>query len=233
MDWADPIPNSIADRVMREIDKNGRGIVLFHDIHERTVKALPLVMSRLVAEGYQFAGWDGKSFSVQKPGETRGFVDVSPDAAAPAASAAASMAAVSDTTTEGDSWAVVIGIDDYAHWPKLSHAARDAESVQGLLVDQARLQAGARDLAAEHVGHALQHPRRVQRAAAQGRPEEDRQPVRVLRRPRRHAAPELGPRPRLHHPGGGRDRPRRRRRDPDDRAAEHLRSRWSRATSSS
>ena len=140
MDWADPIPNSIADRVMREIDKNGRGIVLFHDIHERTVKALPLVMSRLVAEGYQFAGWDGKTFSVQKPGETRGFVDVSPDATAPAASDAASMAArvasVSDTTTEGDSWAVVIGIDDYAHWPRLSHAARDAESVQGLLVSR-------------------------------------------------------------------------------------------------
>jgi peptidoglycan/xylan/chitin deacetylase (PgdA/CDA1 family)/uncharacterized caspase-like protein len=139
MDWADPIPNSIADRVMREIDKNGRGIVLFHDIHERTVKALPLVMSRLVAEGYQFAGWDGKSFSVQKPGATRGFVDVPQDAegAAPAASDAASMAArvasVSDTTTEGDSWAVVIGVDDYAHWPRLSHAARDAESVQALL----------------------------------------------------------------------------------------------------
>lgn len=138
MDWADPIPNSIADRVMREIDKNGRGIVLFHDIHERTVKALPLVMSRLVAEGYQFAGWDGKTFTVQKPGDKRGFVDASTEAAgaAPAASAAASMAAVSDTTTEGDSWAVVIGIDDYAHWPRLSHAARDAESVQGLLVNR-------------------------------------------------------------------------------------------------
>ncbi len=135
MDWADPIPNSIADRVMREIDQNGRGIVLFHDIHERTVKALPLVMSRLVAEGYQFAGWDGKGFTVQKPGETRGFVDVPQDAAgaAPTPAAAASMAAVSDTTTEGDSWAVVIGVDDYAHWPKLSHAVRDAESVKTLL----------------------------------------------------------------------------------------------------
>ena len=138
MDWADPIPNSIADRVMREIDKNGRGIVLFHDIHERTVKALPLVMSRLVAEGYQFAGWDGKVFAVMKPGETRGFVEVPQDAAgtAPAASAAASMAAVSDTTTEGDSWAVVIGVDDYAHWPRLSHAVRDADSVKNLLVNK-------------------------------------------------------------------------------------------------
>jgi peptidoglycan/xylan/chitin deacetylase (PgdA/CDA1 family)/uncharacterized caspase-like protein len=131
MDWADPIPNSIADRVMREIDKNGRGIVLFHDIHERTVKALPLVMSRLVAEGYQFAGWDGKVFAVMKPGETRGFVDVAQDAAG--AAPAASAAAVSDTTTEGDSWAVVIGVDDYAHWPRLSHAVRDADAVKTLL----------------------------------------------------------------------------------------------------
>jgi peptidoglycan/xylan/chitin deacetylase (PgdA/CDA1 family)/uncharacterized caspase-like protein len=144
MDWADPIPNSIADRVMREIDRNGRGIVLFHDIHERTVKALPLVMSRLVAEGYQFAGWDGKAFTVQKPGDKRGFVDVAQDAAgaAPAASAAASMAAVSDTTTEGDSWAVVIGIDDYAHWPRLAHAGRDAESVRNLLVNKLGFKAG-------------------------------------------------------------------------------------------
>ncbi|MEP6502217.1 MAG: tetratricopeptide repeat protein, partial [Betaproteobacteria bacterium] len=131
MDWADPIPNSIADRVMREIDKSGRGIVLFHDIHERTVKALPLVMSRLVAEGYQFAGWDGKVFTVMKPGDKRGFEPVL--AAAPGASAAASAAAVADTTSEGDSWAVVVGIDDYAHWPKLAHAVRDAEAVGTLL----------------------------------------------------------------------------------------------------
>jgi peptidoglycan/xylan/chitin deacetylase (PgdA/CDA1 family)/uncharacterized caspase-like protein len=136
MDWADPIPNSIADRVMREIDRNGRGIVLFHDIHERTVKALPLVMNRLVAEGYQFAGWDGRIFTVMKPGATRGFEDVPQDApgAAPAASAAASVAAVSAVTTEGDSWAVVVGIDDYAHWPRLGHAVRDAEAVKSLLV---------------------------------------------------------------------------------------------------
>ena len=132
MDWADPVPNSIADRVMREIDRNGRGIVLFHDIHERTVKALPLVMSRLVAEGYQFAGWDGKQFTVMKPGATRGFEPVTD--AAPGAAPAASAAAVSLNTTEGESWAVVVGVDDYAHWPRLGHAVRDAEAVKGLLV---------------------------------------------------------------------------------------------------
>jgi peptidoglycan/xylan/chitin deacetylase (PgdA/CDA1 family) len=41
LDWADPVPSSIADRVLRTVDKEGRGIILFHDIHERTVKALP------------------------------------------------------------------------------------------------------------------------------------------------------------------------------------------------
>ena len=130
MDWADPIPNSIADRVMREVDSQGHGIILFHDIHERTVKALPLVMSRLVAEGYQFAGWDGQQFTVMKPGESGGFVAASP-VGAPAA--AASAVAVADLTSEGDSWAVVVGIDDYAHWPKLGHAVRDADAVRELL----------------------------------------------------------------------------------------------------
>ena len=59
LDWADPVPSSIADRVLRNLDKEGRGIILFHDIHERTIKALPLVLDRLVADGYSFAqlGW--------------------------------------------------------------------------------------------------------------------------------------------------------------------------------
>jgi peptidoglycan/xylan/chitin deacetylase (PgdA/CDA1 family) len=50
--------------VLRAVDKEGRGIILFHDIHERTVKALPAILDRLVAEGYQFAGWDGTAFRV-------------------------------------------------------------------------------------------------------------------------------------------------------------------------
>jgi len=134
MDWADPIPNSIADRVMREVDKQGRGIILFHDIHERTVKALPLVMGRLVAEGYQFAGWDGAKFTVMRPKDAGGFEDVPPgDAVAAKPAAAASAVAVADSTSEGESWAVVVGIDDYAKWPRLGHAVRDADAVRELL----------------------------------------------------------------------------------------------------
>lgn len=115
LDWADPVPRSIADRVLREVDKQGRGIILFHDIHERTLKALPLVLERLVAEGYQFAGWNGRGFEVSGK-------------AAPAAPAL--------SAGDGQAWALVVGIDDYAKWPKLQHAVRDARAVSQTLVER-------------------------------------------------------------------------------------------------
>ena len=120
LDWADPVPASIADRVLKAVGKEGRGIILFHDIHERTVKALPAILDQLVAEGYQFAGWDGSGFAV-KGGTT-------PTAATAPTATAASAAGYRD------SWAIVIGIDDYARWPKLQYAVRDARSVRELLI---------------------------------------------------------------------------------------------------
>src|SRR5471032_1857062 len=117
LDWADPVPSSITNRVLASVDKVGRGIILFHDIHERTVKALPAVLDRLVAEGYQFAGWDGTSFQVAK-------------------STAPTAEKVPVSTGYANSWAVVIGIDDYARWPKLQYAVRDAQSVRETLIDK-------------------------------------------------------------------------------------------------
>jgi uncharacterized caspase-like protein/peptidoglycan/xylan/chitin deacetylase (PgdA/CDA1 family) len=117
LDWADPVPSSIADRVLRSVDKEGRGIILFHDIHERTVKALPLVLEKLAAEGYQFAGWDGSSF------KTSGSA-----AATPVPRAAA--------TGYANSWAILVGIDDYKKWPRLQYAVRDAEGVGQVLVQK-------------------------------------------------------------------------------------------------
>jgi uncharacterized caspase-like protein len=35
-----------------------------------------------------------------------------------------------------DSWAAVIGIDDYAKWPKLRYAVHDAQSIRDVLVDR-------------------------------------------------------------------------------------------------
>ena len=118
LDWADPVPRSIADRVLRTVDKEGRGIILFHDIHERTVKALPLVLERLVADGYQFAGWDGSGFKV----------------ATANAEAAAEKPAVS--AGYGNSWAVLIGIDGYAKWPKLQYAVRDEQALRQALIEK-------------------------------------------------------------------------------------------------
>ncbi len=116
LDWADPVPSSIADRVLRLVDQQGRGIILFHDIHERAVKALPLILDRLLADDYRFAAWDGQSFEVTK-------------AAAPVNEARL-------TAGYGESWAIVVGIDDYAKWPKLHYAVRDAEAVSKLLVEK-------------------------------------------------------------------------------------------------
>lgn len=123
LDWADPVPASIAQRVLSTVDKEGRGIILFHDIHERTVKALPGILAKLVADGYQFATWDGKAFVVPKGGP-------SPSAAAAAAPAAATAGSY------GQSWAIVVGIDEYARWPRLQYAVRDARSVREALIQK-------------------------------------------------------------------------------------------------
>jgi uncharacterized caspase-like protein/peptidoglycan/xylan/chitin deacetylase (PgdA/CDA1 family) len=117
LDWADPVPSSIADRVLRAVEKEQRGIILFHDIHERTVKALPAILERLAAEGYQFAGWDGSSFKAH-------------GAAAPAPVPRAA------ATGYANSWAILVGVDNYPKWPHLQYAVRDAEGMGQLLVQK-------------------------------------------------------------------------------------------------
>lgn len=109
LDWADPVPESIVQRVLEQVGREQRGILLFHDIHERTVKALPQILDRLSADGYQFAAWNGRDFSVAR--------------------AAANAAAPAVTSGYDKSWAIVIGIDDYARWPKLQYAANDAQAI--------------------------------------------------------------------------------------------------------
>ncbi len=117
MDWADPVPESIVQRVVEQVQKEQRGIILFHDIHDRAVKALPQILDRLIADGYQFAGWNGREFTVAR----------------------ARKGATSDATVTAGyekSWAIVVGIDDYAKWPKLEYASHDAQAVADTLTGQ-------------------------------------------------------------------------------------------------
>ena len=124
MDWADPVPNSIAQRVLKEIEHDGRGIILFHDIHSRAIAVLPSLIETLQKNGYRFASWNGSGFSVN---DTRGVQTVSlPKTSEP---------------PYRESWAAVIGIDDYQKWPRLRYAANDAKAVRDLLIQKYKFKA--------------------------------------------------------------------------------------------
>ena len=119
-DWADPVPNSVAQRVITQVEKQQRGIILFHDIHKVGLDALPIVIETLQADGYQFVSWNGTAFA---PPNTRGGqteVATAPPAVQP----------------YHESWAAIIGIDDYVNWQKLQYAAHDALGVKDLLIQK-------------------------------------------------------------------------------------------------
>jgi len=53
-DWhRDITPSKIIALAMSRLDKRGKGILLLHDIHPKTVAALPGLLDRLKAEGYR------------------------------------------------------------------------------------------------------------------------------------------------------------------------------------
>jgi peptidoglycan/xylan/chitin deacetylase (PgdA/CDA1 family) len=52
-DWADPVPESIADKVIQGVRHHDGGVVLLHDIHRQTVEAVPLILDQLQTLGYE------------------------------------------------------------------------------------------------------------------------------------------------------------------------------------
>jgi peptidoglycan/xylan/chitin deacetylase (PgdA/CDA1 family) len=60
LDWADAVPSSVTARVLKGIAHEKRGIILFHDIHDRAGKVLPVLIPKLRAAGYSFAGLDAE-----------------------------------------------------------------------------------------------------------------------------------------------------------------------------
>ncbi len=154
-DWADPVPASIAARVLEAVEKEQRGIIRFHDIHERSVQALPLVLEALLNAGYRFAGWSGAAFALARTG------------------APAELKSPALTAPYRESFAVVVGIDEYAHGPKLGHAVADARAMEKLLIETYRFkpenvvtllnQSATRERILSAFGDRLADPQRVAR----------------------------------------------------------------------
>ena len=53
LDWKKNTPKQIHNRIMGKLRKQGRGIILMHDIHSRTARMLPDLLDTLKAEGYK------------------------------------------------------------------------------------------------------------------------------------------------------------------------------------
>jgi peptidoglycan/xylan/chitin deacetylase (PgdA/CDA1 family)/tetratricopeptide (TPR) repeat protein len=127
LDWADPIPESIAMRVLHELAQKQKGIVLFHDIHKQSVLALSPVIEELMRQDYQFMTFDkGQLITSTKP--------IGEDRAAPASSVAPAPGETKRYYRE--SWALIVGINDYQHWPKLRYAVNDANAISEALVSK-------------------------------------------------------------------------------------------------
>jgi peptidoglycan/xylan/chitin deacetylase (PgdA/CDA1 family) len=52
LDWKSDTAQTVHDRIMRRLRKQGRGIILMHDIQTRTAKMLPDLLESLKIEGY-------------------------------------------------------------------------------------------------------------------------------------------------------------------------------------
>jgi len=154
-DWADPIPQSIVDRVMADLEEKEGGILLFHDIHRQTVQALPLLLEELNKAGYNVVTLDGTSFSEQP---------------APEATTEAETTSV-ESQLYRESWALVIGVNDYQYWPQLSYAVNDAKSIEHTLVNKFGFkedhvytlfdEEANRENITEHLANILSDPARV------------------------------------------------------------------------
>jgi hypothetical protein len=130
LDWADPIPESIAMRVLHELNQTHKGIVLFHDIHKQGVLALSPVIEELLRQDYTFLAPDKGKFvkATLPPPPVR--------ADQPPTTASSPAPGEPKHNFYRDSWAVIIGINDYEHWPKLRYAVNDANGIEEVLTSK-------------------------------------------------------------------------------------------------
>ena len=51
-DWKQISPDQVIERTLEGLERKGKGILLLHDIHERTVEALPKLLTKLKLAGF-------------------------------------------------------------------------------------------------------------------------------------------------------------------------------------
>ncbi|MBO0726608.1 MAG: polysaccharide deacetylase family protein, partial [Blastocatellia bacterium] len=136
MDWADPIPESIVQRVLAQVNVAKKGVLLMHDIHMQSAAALPRILEELSKQGYTFMIFDGDRF-------VPAALPVQANARSGAANTQTAQTSAPDEIKDDikrsyyhESWAVVIGINDYQNWPKLRYCVNDANSIEQILTSQ-------------------------------------------------------------------------------------------------
>ena len=126
-DWADPVPESIAMRALHQFNERHRGILVLHDIHQQSVMALSPIIEELQRQEYTFLEYnDGQFVKAEKPAGTE------------RSNQPVEISSVSDAPRKlyRESWAVIIGVNDYQHWPKLRYAVNDANAIEETLVSR-------------------------------------------------------------------------------------------------
>ena len=132
LDWADPISDSIAQRVLTQVTAAKKGILLMHDIHKQSVAALPRILEELSKQGYTFLILDGDQFVPST-------APVMASSRAQNANNPISQPNDSESPRRNyyrDSWAVIVGINDYQNWPKLRYCVNDANAIEQMLISQ-------------------------------------------------------------------------------------------------
>jgi peptidoglycan-N-acetylglucosamine deacetylase len=61
VDFKPQTADHLVKSVMEKLDKRGKGILLMHDIHKTTAKALPVLLAQLKAKGYKIVHMTAKS----------------------------------------------------------------------------------------------------------------------------------------------------------------------------
>lgn len=61
VDYRPQTADHLVKSLMQKLDKRGKGILLMHDIHKTTAKALPMLLAQLKAKGYKIVHMTAKS----------------------------------------------------------------------------------------------------------------------------------------------------------------------------